>query len=226
MTTATLDIKRRAVRIPVPTAMLEAEIMIPSHAHGVVVFANESGNIGREPRLHSVAASFNESGIATVLTDLLTAEETRIDSMTREMRFDVALLSKRLVSIIDWIAGEVDLGRLPLGLFGASTGSSAALEAAARRPAAVHAVVSRGGRPDLADCLDLVRAPVLLIVGGADAAVLELNRQALHHLHSIRQLEIVPEATHLFEERGAMDRVAQLAEEWFTRYVAGGEEEW
>jgi dienelactone hydrolase len=226
MTTATLDIKRRAVRIPVPAAMLEAEIMVPSHARGVVLFANESNDISREPRLHSIAAKFNDSGMATVLTNLLTAEETRLDSLTREMRFDVALLSRRLISIIDWIPGEADIGRLPLGLFGAHTGSSAALEAAARRPAVVHAVVSRSGRPDLADHLDLVRAPVLLIAGGADAAVLELNRHALHHLHSIRQLEIISGATHQFEEWGAMDRVAQLAEEWFARYVASGEEEW
>lgn len=226
MTTATLDVTRRAVRIPLSAATLEAEITVPPHAHGVVLFAHESGNIRHDSRLRAVAGNFNNTGMATVLTDLFTRDEERIDAMTRELRFDVALLSARLTSIIDWIAGEIDLGRLPLGIFGASTGASAALEAAARRPAAVHAVVSRGGRPDLADCLDLVRAPVLLIVGGADTAVLELNRRALHHLHSIRQLEIIPGATHQFEERGAMDRVAQLAGEWFARYVAGAEEEW
>ncbi len=226
MTTATLELTRRAVRIPVAAATLEAEITVPPQARGAVLFAYETGSSRHSPRSRAIAHVLNDAGMATVLTDLLTPDEERIDTMTRELRFDIALLADRLTSVIDWLAGELDIGRLPLGIIGPNTGAAAALEAAARRPSAVHAVVSHGGRPDLADCLDLVRAPVLLIVGSADSAVLDLNRQAIHHLHSIRLLEIIPGATHLFEEHGAMNRVAQLSRDWLRRYVAGDREDW
>ncbi len=226
MATATVELTRRAAYIPIGTATLDADISVPARARGVIVFSHGSGSSRHSPRNRSVAAFLNERDMATVLTDLLTDEEEHIDTMTRELRFDVRLLAQRLTAIVDWTAREHDVGRLPIGLFGASTGAAAALETSARRPAEVHAVVCRGGRPDLANSLDLVRAPVLLIVGSADSAVLDLNRQALHHLHSIRSLEIVQGATHLFEEEGALERVAQLARDWFSRYVCGDKEEW
>jgi putative phosphoribosyl transferase len=226
MTTATVELARRTARIPIGTATLDADISVPAKARGVVVFAHGSGSSRHSPRNLNVAAFLNERDMATVLTDLLTDEEEHLDTMTSELRFDVRLLAQRLTAIVDWTAREHDVGRLPIGLFGASTGAAAALETAARRPAEVHAVVSRGGRPDLANSLDLVRAPVLLIVGSADAAVLDLNRKSLHHPHGIRSLEIVGGATHLFEEEGALERVAQLARDWFSRYVCGDKEEW
>jgi putative phosphoribosyl transferase len=226
MTTATVELARRTARIPIGTATLEADISVPAKARGVVVFAHGSGSSRHSPRNRNVAELLNERGMATVLTDLFTDEEEHIDTMTRELRFDVRLLAQRLTAIVDWTTREHDVGRLPIGLFGASTGAAAALETAARRPAEIHAVVSRGGRPDLANSLDLVRAPVLLIVGSADAAVLDLNRKSLHHLHGIRSLEIVSGATHLFEEQGALERVAQLARDWLSRYVCGDREEW
>ncbi len=226
MATATVELTQRAARIPIGSATLDADISIPARPHGVIVFAHGSGSSRHSPRNQSIADVLNCRGMATVLTDLLTEEEEHIDTMTRELRFDIRLLAQRLTAIVDWTAREHDVGRLPIGLFGASTGAAAALETAARRPAEIHAVVSRGGRPDLANSLDLVRAPVLLIVGSADSAVLDLNRQVLHHLHSIRTLEIVPGATHLFEEPGALEQVAQLARDWFSRYVCGEKEEW
>jgi putative phosphoribosyl transferase len=226
MATATVELTRRTARVPIGTAALEAEISVPARVRGVIVFAHGSGSSRHSPRNRSVAELLNGRNMATVLTDLLTVEEEHIDTMTRELRFDVLLLAQRLTAIVDWTLREHDVGRLPIGLFGASTGAAAALEAAARRPAEIHAVVSRGGRPDLANSLDLVRAPVLLIVGSADSAVLDLNRRALHHFHGIRSLEIVPGATHLFEEEGALERVAQLARDWFSRYVSGAKEEW
>jgi putative phosphoribosyl transferase len=226
MTTATLALTRRAVRIPAAAAMLEAEIVVPPQARGLVLFAQPIASCRHSPHNRGTAEVFNDVSIATMLPDLLTPEEERIDTMTREMRFDIALLADRLTCMIDWIAGEIDIGQLPLGIFGSGTGAAAALEAAARRPSTVHAVVSRGGRPDLADCLDLVRAPVLLIVGGSDSAVLDLNRQALHHLHGIRLLEIIPGATHMFEEHDAMERVTRLSRDWLRRYVLGDREDW
>lgn len=226
MTTASAVLTRRAARIAIGNATLDADITVPPNARGVVVFSHGSGSSRHSPRNRAVAEFLNERDMATLLTDLLTEEEEHVDTMTRELRFDVRLLAQRLTAVVDWTAREHDIGRLPIGLFGASTGAAAALETAARRPAEVHAVVSRGGRPDLANSLDLVRAPVLLIVGSADAAVLDLNRQALHHLHSIRALEIIPGATHLFEEPGALDQVAQFARDWLRRYVCGEKEEW
>jgi dienelactone hydrolase len=167
-----------------------------------------------------VAAVLREHGIATLLFDLLTEVEERIDLQTRHLRFDIDLLTRRVVQVLDWVRGEEELADLPVGLFGASTGAAAALVAAVRRPDVVAAVVSRGGRPDLAgDLLSEVKAPTLLIVGGADASVIELNREAYASLFCERRLEIVEGATHLFEEPGALEAVADMAAGWFERHL-------
>lgn len=185
---------------------------------GVVAFAHGSGSSRHSPRNRQVAAVLQDAGLATVLADLLTAEEEAVDLRTRELRFDIDLLARRVRAVIDWLAGTDGLSGLPVGLFGASTGAAAALIAAASRP--VEAVVSRGGRPDLAgDALDAVRAPTLLVVGGADTQVVELNTRAFERLDAVKRLEVVPGATHLFEERGALETVARLARDWFLTYL-------
>ncbi len=212
-----------AVRIPIGPAVLDADLAMPPNARGVVLFAHGSGSSRFSPRNRHVAQQLVEAGLATVLADLLTAEEERIDERTRHLRFDIALLGERLVATIDWLRNDEATQHFAIGLFGASTGAGAALVAAAERPRAVAAVVSRGGRPDLAgEALARVRAPTLLIVGGDDVAVIELNEQAMARLRCEKRLEIVPGATHLFEEPGTLDVVAQLARDWFLRY-AGGE---
>jgi putative phosphoribosyl transferase len=188
---------------------------------GVILFAHGSGSSRFSPRNKFVADILRESGFATLLLDLLTQEEESVDVRTRELRFDLQLLAHRLVDAIDWLAHQELTRELPIGLFGASTGAGAALMAAARRPEQVQAVVSRGGRPDLAgDALAAVHAPTLLIVGGDDKVVIDLNRAAMAQMSSAVRLEIVPGATHLFEERGALDAVANLARRWFTDYLA------
>lgn len=168
-----------------------------------------------------MARVLQQAGLATLLLDLLTEEEEQIDLRTRKLRFDIELLGKRLVEATEWLAGDVSLRGLPAGYFGASTGAAAALIAAAELPESTHAVVSRGGRPDLAGgALPKVKAPTLLIVGGDDHAVIELNRKALNELQCEKRLEIVPGATHLFEEPGTLEQVAELARDWFRHYVA------
>ncbi len=211
----------RAIRIPVTGASaLDADLTMPDAATGVAVFAHGSGSSRRSPRNRQVAATLVEAGFATVLADLLTAAEEQVDQRTRHLRFDIGLLADRVTAVLDWVAGEPDLGRLPVGLFGASTGAAAALIAAARMPATVAAIVSRGGRPDLAaEHLDGVEAPTLLIVGGRDHTVIELNRQAYDRLPGERRLEIVPGASHLFEEPGTLAQVAHLARDWFVRHL-------
>ncbi len=205
------------VRIPVGDAVLDADLGAPPSAAGVVAFAHGSGSGRHSPRNRFVAEELSGGGLATLLADLLTPEEERRDLRTRELRFDIDLLARRVTGIVDWLADDARTVRLPVGLFGASTGAAAALVAAARRPADVRAVVSRGGRPDLAGpALAQVAAPTLLIVGGADPAVIGLNRQAMEQLGGERRLEIVPGATHLFEEPGALEQVAALARDWFT----------
>lgn len=200
---------------------LTGDLGLPDDAHGLVVFAHGSGSSRFSSRNRSVAAALWAGGFATLLLDLLTSEEEQIDAVTRQHRFDIALLGERLVAAVDWASSEDQLRNLPIGLFGASTGAAAALVAAARRPAIIKAVVSRGGRPDLAGgpALELVRAPTLLIVGGLDTQVIDLNVEAMHRLHSTKRLEIIPRATHLFEEPGALGQVAALARDWFTRYM-------
>jgi predicted alpha/beta-hydrolase family hydrolase len=191
---------------------------VPDGAPGVVVFAHGSGSSRHSPRNQSVASALRTRGLGTLLFDLLTPSEEQIDLRTRELRFDIELLAGRLASVGVWVSRETEL---PRGYFGASTGAAAALIAAAREPVGVGAVVSRGGRPDLArPWLAGVQAPTLLIVGGRDPQVLELNREALAQLRCPKELEIVEGASHLFEEAGTLERVADLAGDWFVRWVA------
>jgi dienelactone hydrolase len=211
----------RALRIPVGQATLDADLALPAGATGLVLFAHGSGSSRFSSRNRHVARRLNDAGLGTVLADLLTPDEEAVDDRTRQLRFDIELLAQRLVGAADWLAAHRPTGRRPIGLFGASTGAGAALVAAAQRPAAVRAVVSRGGRPDLAhDALGQVRAPTLLIVGGDDEPVIGLNERALAQLSCEKELVIVPGATHLFEEPGALDEVAGLAREWFLRHLA------
>jgi putative phosphoribosyl transferase len=211
----------REVRLVAGGITLEGTLAVPSGARGVVLFAHGSGSSRHSPRNRFVAEQLREGGLATLLMDLLSAEEEAIDARTRQLRFDIGLLAERLVGAIEWLGREPAMSELPVGLFGASTGGGAALVAAAARPDVVEAVVSRGGRPDLAgDALPRVQAPSLFIVGGRDEQVIELNRQAMARMHAPVRLEIVPGATHLFEEPGALEQVARLAGEWFVRYLA------
>jgi putative phosphoribosyl transferase len=210
----------REVRLRAGTAELVGDLVVPAGAAGVVLFAHGSGSSRHSPRNRLVAGALRRVGLATVLLDLLTPAEEERDRVTAELRFDVALLAERLIAATDLLLAEPATAGLPLGLFGASTGAGAALIAAAERPETVAAVVSRGGRPDLAgDYLAQVRAPTLLIVGGRDQLVLELNRQALARLAAPSRLEVVPGATHLFEEPGALEQVARLAAAWFTEHL-------
>lgn len=211
------------VRIPAGPAWLYGDLGLPPDPTGLVLFAHGSGSGRHSARNRQVARSLEKAGFATLLFDLLTLEEERVDIRTREHRFDIALLTRRMETAVAW-ARTQDLTRnLPLGLFGASTGSAAALIAAAQLGRHVQAVVSRGGRPDLAGpaALAEVSAPTLLIVGGADTAVLALNEEALQRLRCPKELAIVPGATHLFEEPGALERVAELAAGWFQRHLQG-----
>lgn len=215
--------RRSEAEVPVGEVVLRGDLVVPDGAQGMVLFAHGSGSGRFSPRNRRVAATLNEAGLGTLLVDLLTPEEDELDRRTGEHRFDIELLAGRVTATVDWL-GQGQEAPLPIGLFGASTGAAAALVAAAEREDAVAAVVSRGGRPDLAgSALARVRAPTLLIVGGADTQVLELNRRALELLHSEKELVIVPGATHLFEEPGALDEVARLAAEWFSRYLTGDE---
>ena len=199
---------------------LQGDLVLPANPSGLVVFAHGSGSSRHSPRNRSVAKSLTDAGIGTLLMDLLTRDEEQRDRLTGELRFDVELLGDRLVAALDGVGAEPAEG-LRIGLFGASTGAAAALLAAAERPDDVTAVVSRGGRPDLAgDALQSVAAPTLLIVGGEDHLVLELNRQALELLGTTtKELTVVPRATHLFEEPGALEEVATLAVDWFSRHL-------
>jgi putative phosphoribosyl transferase len=214
----------RLVRVAAGPMMLEGNLNLPECARGIVLFAHGSGSSRHSPRNRYVAQLLNQASFATLLVDLLTAEEEAIDLRTAQLRFDIGLLAERLAGVTDWLARHPDTQPLQIGYFGASTGAAAALVAAAERPAAIGAVVSRGGRPDLAGpYLPRVRAPTLLIVGGNDFQVIELNRAAFAQLRCEKELAIVPGATHLFEEPGALDQVAQLAREWFQQYLAQGE---
>jgi putative phosphoribosyl transferase len=209
------------VQIAVRSATLHGDLTIPDGATGIVLFAHGSGSSRSSPRNRWVARCLTEAGLATLLFDLLTPAEGEVDEQTREYRFDIELLADRLVEVTDWIAARPELERLNVGYFGASTGAAAALIAAARRPEVVRAVVSRGGRPDLAaPALEQVRAPTLLIVGGLDHAVIGMNEEALARLRTEKSLEIVPGATHLFAEEGTLERVARLAADWFMKHLA------
>lgn len=212
--------EERVVRIAAGSVTLEGNLSLPVGAGGIVLFAHGSGSSRHSPRNRYVARLLNEAKLATLLVDLLTPEEEAIDMRTAHLRSDIRLLAQRLVTVTDWLTENRDTRHLRIGYFGASTGAAAALVAAAERPDVVGAVVSRGGRPDLAGpALVRVRAPTLLIVGGNDFPVIELNREALAQLRCEKRLVIVPGATHLFEEPGALDEVARLAREWFECYL-------
>ncbi len=210
-----------SVHIPVGVVVLEGELAVPANPRGIVLFAHGSGSSRHSPRNLHVAQVLREAGLSTLLFDLLTAEEEQADRLTPEHRFDIRLLADRLLAATDWARRNEVTSRLPVGYFGASTGAAAALVAASERPEAVTAVVSRGGRPDLAgDALEFVHAPTLLIVGGDDAVVIELNREALRLIGaSDKRIEIVPGATHLFEEPGTLEEVARLAADWFAKHM-------
>jgi pimeloyl-ACP methyl ester carboxylesterase len=199
---------------------LDGTLEIPPGARALVVFAHGSGSSRHSPRNRYVAGVLHEAGLATLLTDLLTATEETLDAQTRHLRFDIPFLAGRLAAATDWVGEDARTRDLPLGYFGASTGAAAALMAAAEHPDVVGAIVSRGGRPDLAQpALAFVRAPTLLIVGGNDVPVIAMNREALEQLRVEKELVIVPGATHLFEEPGALEEVARLAAAWFRRYL-------
>lgn len=216
----------RLVRIGAGQIGLEGTLSIPEEAAGLVVFAHGSGSSRHSPRNRFVAQALRDRGLATLLLDLLTTGEEAIDFDTGHLRFDIELLADRLVAATDWLAAQPSTRDFPIGYFGASTGAGAALVAAAQRPDSVGAVVSRGGRPDLAGAaLPHVQAPTLLIVGGDDAAVIDLNREAMAQLRCKRKLEIIPGATHLFEEPGALARVAELAGGWFARHLSSATEQ-
>lgn len=210
----------REVRVWVGSVILEGNLDIPESARGVVLFAHGSGSGRHSPRNRYVAEELQQAGLGTLLIDLLTSEEEEIDLRTRHLRFDLEMLAERLVGGTDWLAQNPDTQSLRVGYFGASTGAGAALVAAAERPNVVGAVVSRGGRPDLArEDLPRVVAPTLLIVGGEDHPVIGMNREAMAQLRVEKELKIVPGATHLFEEPGALEDVARLAAGWFSRYL-------
>ncbi len=210
----------RTVRIDAEEAELRGDLVVPAGAKGIVLFAHGSGSSRKSPRNRLVAGVLQRAGLATLLFDLLTEDEEERDALDASLRFDIDLLARRLVAATDWVRRRVEPRAMPVGYFGASTGAGAALIAAVQRPDVVDAVVSRGGRPDLADAwLSRVRAPTLLIVGGDDLEVLALNRVALRQLRCEKQLEMVPHATHLFEEPGTLDRVADLAAKWFRSHL-------
>src|SRR5688500_12554455 len=211
----------RPVEITIHSALLHGDLILPSAAGGLVIFAHGSGSSRHSPRNRHVAEHLHEAGLGTLLFDLLSQDEEREDQYTGHLRFDIGLLADRLARVTAWAAEDEQTAELAVGYFGASTGGGAALVAAAQQPDRVAAVVSRGGRPDLAGkWLRKVHAPTLLIVGGYDAPVIRLNEQALRELAApIKRLEIVPGATHLFEEPGTLDQVAVLAAGWFTRHL-------
>jgi pimeloyl-ACP methyl ester carboxylesterase len=208
------------VHVEIGSASLAGNLLIPPGAKGLVLFAHGSGSSRFSTRNRRVASFLREGALGTLLIDLLTPEEERIDERTGHLRFDIGMLAGRLVGTAEWLGQEPDTKHLSIGLFGASTGGGAALVAAAQRPDRIAAVVSRGGRPDLAgDALPLVKAPTLLIVGGNDGPVIGMNRDAYDQMNAVRRLEIVPGATHLFEEPGTLERVAQLARDWFQTHL-------
>ena len=212
----------RAVQVAAGAATLEGNLTVPAGARGLVLFAHGSGSSRHSPRNRFVASMLQEGGLATLLVDLLTAEEEALDQRSGALRFDTDMLGRRVIGAVDWVAGHPDFERQAVGIFGASTGAAGALLAAAARPERVRAVVSRGGRPDLVgEVAPAVRAPTLLIVGEHDRAVLKLNRQVYEQLPEPKRLEVVPGASHLFEEPGALERVAELAAAWFTEHLRG-----
>lgn len=214
-------VRSRHVWLPVAGGAIDGDLSVPDRATGIVLFAHGSGSSRLSPRNRKVARELQDGGLATLLFDLLTPMEEEEDKRTGELRFDVKLLADRLVTVIDLVAEGLGEGVFRIGLFGASTGSAAALIAAAKRPKLVRAIVSRGGRPDLAEsALASVRAPTLLIVGAQDPQVLQLNMNALAQLKCIKRMEVVPRATHLFAEAGTLEQVSWLARDWFNQHLS------
>lgn len=210
----------RKITIPAGRVVLHGDLVVPPVPTGLVIFAHGSGSSRKSPRNQAVARELNAGGLATLLADLLTPEEESMDRWTGKLRFDIPFLGLRVVALIDWMEDEKEIAGLPLGLFGASTGAAAALLAAAARPNKVKAVVSRGGRPDLArSALSHVEAATLLIVGGYDDVVVDWNRDVLPMFAGEKELIVIPKATHLFEEPGALEEVARHAREWFERHL-------
>ena len=208
-------------RIPVDGIILEGDLTIPEGATGIVLFAHGSGSSRFSPRNRAVASELQAGGLATLLLDLLTVEEEQAEAATRHLRFNIELLATRLGAATDWIGRRADTRALPIGYFGASTGAAAALVAASHRRHIIRAIVSRGGRPDLAgEALGTVQAATLLIVGGLDTQVVALNQEAFRRLRCMKRIDIVPGATHLFEEPGALESVSRLARQWFDEYLA------
>lgn len=208
------------VLIPINHEELHGDLQVPENAIGLVIFIHGSGSSRLSPRNRWTASYLNEQGLATLLLDLLTEDEQKIDEKTMELRFNIPLLSNRSILVAKWALQQPALGKLPIGLFGASTGAAAALTTAAMLRDKIVAVVSRGGRPDMAEnALTRVQAPSLLLVGGNDVTVLGLNRQAYRQMHCTRRLHVVPGATHLFEEKGALEEVAQTAAVWFREHM-------
>ncbi len=214
--------EERGIDVAAGDAILQGNLLVPPGARGVVLFAHGSGSSRHSPRNRAVARALQQAGLATLLIDLLTAQEEPIDERTAELRFDIGLLAERLIGATDWLEENPSTQDLQVAYFGASTGAAAALVAAAQREE-IAAIVSRGGRPDLAGpALRQVKAPTLLIVGGNDMPVIELNREALSELKSEKKLEIVAGASHLFEEPGTLEQVAELAREWFVSHLGSG----
>jgi putative phosphoribosyl transferase len=212
--------KEHLVRVLAGHVVLEGSLTLPEGAQGIVLFAHGSGSSRHSPRNRYVAQVLSNAGLATLLIDLLTADEEAAERWTRHLRFNIGLLAGRLVGATDWLKQNSETSPLRIGYFGASTGAAAALVAAAARPEDIGAIVSRGGRPDLAgSALERVQAPTLLIVGGHDLPVIDMNQEALDQLRGPKQLIIVPGATHLFEEPGTLEEVAQLASQWFGQYL-------
>lgn len=215
------ELPKQQVQVTVDDVRLDGYLSVPSGAHGVVAFAHGSGSSRHSSRNQFVASVLYEAGLATLLFDLLTSEEEDVDMRTREHRFDIPMLARRVSGAVDWLREHADTQGLNIGLFGASTGAAAALIAAAENTEVVRAVVSRGGRPDLAeDALPRVQAPTLLIVGGQDQAVIGMNQTAMNEMNNEVEMKIVPGATHLFQEPGALEQVADLAAGWFKQHLA------
>jgi len=211
---------QRQAHIPIDGVTLDGDLSLPDGAQAVVAFAHGSGSSRFSPRNRYVAGVLQQAGLGTLLLDLLTPDEEQVDARTGHLRFDIGLLARRLVGATNWLGEQQEMRVLKVGYFGASTGGGAALVAAAERPEAISAVVSRGGRPDLAGpALPRVTAPTLLIVGGLDAPVIALNKQAMQEMRAHTELAVVAGATHLFEEPGALDEVARLARDWFLKYL-------
>ncbi|OKH20094.1 hydrolase [Hydrococcus rivularis NIES-593] len=218
---STIDCRECAVSVTAGEVFLKGTLGIPKNAKGIVLFAHGSGSSRHSPRNQYVARVLRQAGLATLLIDLLTQTEEAIDRQTRQIRFDIDLLAKRVIGAAEWLVQNPIARHLKIGYFGASTGAGAALVAAAERPELTSAIVSRGGRPDLAGvALARVKAPTLLIVGGKDLLVIDMNREAMKHLQTEKKLEIIPGATHLFEEPGTLEEVARLASQWFDRYLS------